>query len=383
MAFDLVLFGDKLRRYRQQFAMSLADVSSGTGITVSELSNFESGTLEPTGDQVLVLADFFKCDYKFFISNEKLAPFEQTETLFRAHGDVLSQHDRLAIQEFLYLCECEEYLEVELGRKSRSTFSFTPTGNFYKKHGVDAAHALRQHLGHDFKKVGLNVYSEFRSIGIHVFRRQLENSTISGLFIRHPVAKNCVLVNYSEDVFRQRFTAAHEAGHALLDTGKDVNISFNGKWDQNDLVEIRANAFASEFLMPTDFLKGIPSPRSWDQLKIVEWSKRLRVSTPALSNALLKSKFIGSKQANELRKAKTPREAKEDPELPESLSTHAREGKITMLQRGLSSYYVELCFDAYEQGIISAARAAEMLLTTTRDLEALAGMFKRSLSYEH
>ena len=39
-----------------------------------------------------------------------LAPFEQTETLFRMYGDELSSEDRWAIQEFLFLCECEDYL---------------------------------------------------------------------------------------------------------------------------------------------------------------------------------------------------------------------------------------------------------------------------------
>jgi transcriptional regulator with XRE-family HTH domain len=92
---DLALLGDKLRRYREQFQATHADVCKGTGIAEYRLSEFEAGEATPTRDEVLILADYYKCDYKFFVSNEKLAPFEQTEALFRLHGSELSKEDRL------------------------------------------------------------------------------------------------------------------------------------------------------------------------------------------------------------------------------------------------------------------------------------------------
>src|SRR5438132_8834334 len=110
MSLDLTLLASKLSRYRAQFKATRADVSAGTGIPEETVLAYEQGTREPTGDHILIIADFYKCDYNFFVSNEKLAPFEQTETLFRTHGDALSAEDRWAIQEFLFLCDCEETL---------------------------------------------------------------------------------------------------------------------------------------------------------------------------------------------------------------------------------------------------------------------------------
>ena len=110
MALDLELLASKLRRYREQFQAAISEVSSATGISEDSLSAFENAKKQPTGDEILILADFYKSDYRFFISGEQLAPFEQTETLFRKHGEQLSRKDRWAIQEFLYLCECEEFL---------------------------------------------------------------------------------------------------------------------------------------------------------------------------------------------------------------------------------------------------------------------------------
>src|SRR6266567_2489816 len=108
---DLILLGSKLRRYREQFQASFLDIAKATGIAEARLRAFENGEMTPSGDEVLIFADFYQCDYKFFVSNEKLAPFEQTETLFRLHGKDLSTEDRWAVQEFLFLCECEEFVQ--------------------------------------------------------------------------------------------------------------------------------------------------------------------------------------------------------------------------------------------------------------------------------
>jgi IrrE N-terminal-like domain len=173
----------------------------------------------------LVLADFFACDYRFFISNERLAAFEQTDSLYRMHGAEFSKVDRRSILEFIFLCECEQQLERELDRPI-APFEFIPRGNYFKGQGTEAADALRKHFGYKPNSVPSNVYADFRKLGFHVFRRRLTNSNISGLTIRHPYAGTCILVNYDEDIYRQRFTAAHEAAHGILDRDQDVVVSF-------------------------------------------------------------------------------------------------------------------------------------------------------------
>ncbi|MCA9015183.1 MAG: ImmA/IrrE family metallo-endopeptidase, partial [Planctomycetaceae bacterium] len=345
MGLDLELFGSKLSRYREQFQSSLADVSDGTGIPAETIREYEEGLREPTGDHVLIFADFYKCDYKFFLSSDQKASFEQTETLFRMIGDELSKSDRWAIQEFLFLCECEEFLFQSLPQKKRSYFKFTPRGDVFKAHGKAAAAALREHLGYSKIEIGMDVFRDFRKIGLHVFRRHLDNSKISGLFVRHPFAGACILINYSEDVYRQRFTAAHEAGHAILDIKKEVNVSFT-KWDSKDLSEIRANTFASHFLMPPEFLSQIPDAKNWTQQKCTQWASKLKVSTFAFSIALLEARLISRQQQKEIWKSPVPAEAKMDAELSSNLSHGARVRKANMLQHGLSNSYVELCFEA-------------------------------------
>jgi Zn-dependent peptidase ImmA (M78 family) len=373
MSLDTKEFGVKLVRYRDQLKLLLSEVAVHTGIEESHLANLERGTQLPTGDEVLILADFYKCDYRFFISNEKLAPFEQTENLYRRHGDEFSKEDRWRVQEFLFLCESEQILIQELGKRS-SHFNFLPKGKFYKRHGEQAAAALRHHLGYRTNQVGSDVYSDFRQVGLHVFRRHLANSNISGLMMRHPSAGACILVNFSEDIYRQRFTAAHEAGHAILDRG-DFVVSFVKTG--YDLVEIRANTFASRYLLPPSFLRDIPV-RNWNREALAEWAAKLKVSAIALAIGLKESALITDDAYTRLSSVKVPAHQKSDPEL-QGLEAKQLERKQILLERGLSALYVSLCFDALSEGVITNARAAEMLLASEADLNELASLFRVNL----
>jgi len=382
MALDLSLLASKLKKYREQFQASLTEVSAATGIPEDILSAFEEGQRQPTGDEILILADYYKCDYKFFISGERVAPFEETETLFRTHGEEFSKEDRRVVQEFLFLCECEEFLMRLLPGYDRSPFDFEKTGSIYKQHGEQAAVALRRHLGYSSIEVGMNVYDDLRRIGLHVFRRELMNSTISGLYIKHPYAGKCVLVNYSEDVYRQRFSAAHEAGHAILDSDKNVVVSFTaGRWKGSDLSEVRANTFASCYLMPPEFLRRIPDARRWDSQKAIEWAGKLRVSTEALAYALRDAGLIAAEAVEAIKAVKVSATDKVEPELPVGLAPKSLQRRKELLRRGLSSFYFELCFGAYEEGIISAGRLAEMFLLDQDELSEVLQVYGRSLSY--
>lgn len=382
MPIDLILFGDKLRKYRTQFELSREQLSEDTGIPSASLTAMELGQSPPSGDQILILADFFRCDYKFFISNERLAPLEQTEMLFRRHGDQLSPRDRWAIQEFLFLSDAEEFLLEAQGRRLKEPFVFQKRGNYLKGHAADAAAKLRSFLGHTNRESPSDVYADLRRIGLHVFRLRLENSAISGLCIRHPRAGRCILVNYSEDTYRQRFTAAHEAAHAILDDEEEVVVSFSGKITEPR--EMRANTFASRYLLPPEILAKLPDPSKWNTEQAVDWSSRLMVSTAALAFALAEAGLIDSPQKDMILRARVPKEKKVDPEFPLDLSPRTMERRLWVIERGLSTYYVSLCFEAYRKHVISAARLRELLLLKDEsELQEIATLYHERFEYAY
>ena len=69
-------------------------------------------------------------------------------------------------------------------------------------------------------------------------------------------------VNSAHHINRQRFTIAHELGHLCLHKGKDVHIDRSFRVNRRDErsaqaidpIEIEANRFAAELLMPHDMI---------------------------------------------------------------------------------------------------------------------------------
>ena len=376
MSFDLHAFGNKVRRSREQVGLSVTEVASKTGIGQERLQGLENGKIEPTGDEVLILADFFKQNYVYYISNQKESSADQVDILYRKFGTSFSKEDRWAIQEFIFLCECEQQVFEIIGFE-KVGFNFVPKGDFFKAHGEEAARALRIALNLKDDKMVPNPYSVFRRLGIHIFRRKLNNSKISGLFINHPWAGKCVLVNYNEDIFRQNFTLAHEIAHTIFDASEQINISF--EWNNKDLKEIRANSFASHFLVPKSILAKTDK-FYWNSDRLIHLAQQLGVNTDPL---LIAIKNAGINVNTELfSNVKVPLTKKFDPELL-GLTDFRYNLKLSLLERGLSEFYVTNLHRAYEKGEISAGRLADCLLCDESNLQSIVEIFKLKLLYDN
>jgi hypothetical protein len=160
------------------------------------------------------------------------------------------------------------------------------------------------------------------------------------------------------------------AGTACL-TADDVIVSFTNT--KADLVETRANAFASRYLLPLEITKQIPV-RQWTRAEIVKWASQFKVSTTALAIALKEAGIIDDDGVEDLRQARVPANEKVDPELTNLNETSAIR-KQEFLSRGLSAFYVRLCLEAWTKGIVSAGRVAEMLLVDDFELWDIAELF--------
>jgi Zn-dependent peptidase ImmA (M78 family) len=315
MALDLGLLSNKLIKHRENFLLSLEKLSQKSGIASDRLRSFEAGALEPTGDEILILADVYLCDYKYFISNESEPNFEKIEKLFRKHGEALQSSDRWAIQECIFFAENEAFMDEKLGKIMSNDFIFQKKGAYFKGHAYDAASKLRELLYPSTNELNLNIYDDFMRIGISIYRRKLRNSDISGISLKHSSIGKFILVNYDEDIFRQRFTVAHEAAHAIFDLDDDDNFLSPSKWNRSDLIEIRADTFASAYLMPHFVLDSIQDNRYWSSEKLIDWAVRLKVSPPALLKALKEKELISDEYYRTFGRVSIPAKYKIDPEL--------------------------------------------------------------------
>jgi Zn-dependent peptidase ImmA (M78 family)/transcriptional regulator with XRE-family HTH domain len=378
MALDYQLVARKLLQARELQSLDLEEVGGAVGIAAARINQIELGQAKPSGDEVLILANFYRHDFRDFLDESRPVPFEQIDILYRRHGDEFSPQDRRAIQEFLYLCEIEAALDVELGG-IKDSFNFIPRGSHFKSHGEPAAKALRSMLGYASNEIPRDVFNDFRRIGIHLFRRRLASSDISGLYIEHPIAGQCVLINYDEDIYRQRFSACHEAAHVIFDSSESVMVTFKQGatfYKEGDLKEIRANRFASCYLMPPDQL---PRITQWTSEQAIEFAQQFRVSTTALSIALREAGIVDESTARNIRSVKVPFTEKIDPEAPANLTERQKVRRLALLERGLSDYYVGLCFEAHQRGLISAGRLGEALLADHADMREISVLYGRSV----
>lgn len=131
-------------------------------------------------------------------------------------------------------------------------------------------------------------------------KRKFDDSSISGFLVRN--GSDVVIgVNPTQSPLRQRFTIAHEIGHALLHQQENVYIDkrFRSSLSSEgvDVDEKEANLFAAELLMPSlnlknDLLQGSALDLEEDE-RIVELAKSYQVSRQAMNNRLNYLGYLG------------------------------------------------------------------------------------------
>ena len=106
--------------------------------------------------------------------------------------------------------------------------------------------------------------AEVRTLGVTVNKASADFLLIITMYspdhsMNEYAISNYSIVNINEDVYRQRFSAAHEVAHAIFDSDQSASVSFSSA-GKDDLLERRANRFASCYLMPPAFFAKQPVP---------------------------------------------------------------------------------------------------------------------------
>lgn len=145
--------------------------------------------------------------------------------------------------------------------------------------------------------------------------------------------------------------------------------------------EIRANSFASNFLIPRSLFKKY-NALYWTNEQIVNIAKQLQVNPEPVLIAMKEAKMISEEIYLQKKNLKIPVSEKIDPELKD-LSPKYLQAKIALLQKGLSSFYVKQAYECYNRELISAGRLAEILLCNESELREMLALFNLQLSYEY
>ena len=94
MRYDNIQIAQKLLRSRNNMGYSKEDVSRLAGISIDRIDVLETGKVEPSGDEILILADVYKEDFRYYVSNQNLSSAETVEELYRLNGSIANAENQ-------------------------------------------------------------------------------------------------------------------------------------------------------------------------------------------------------------------------------------------------------------------------------------------------
>ena len=337
------MIGARLKLARTAAGLSLRGLAAAIDhrVTAQAIGKYERNETTPGSATLIALADVLDTSVDYLLGYPDLV-LEDIE--FRKH--VFASKRSEAQVQAAVLSRLEGYLEIEeLLGLSRAAWN-APLGTPYPvrqdlAEAEDAATAVRQHWGFGNEPIP-NLVELLEEQGVKVFALALDD--IHGVAAkarrddgpRLPV----VVVNESEWGERQRFTAAHELGHMILEIASPVDT------------EKAAHRFAGAFLMPAEALfREVGRHRKSISLReLVALKSLFGVSLQALTYRCKDLRILSQAMFRRLFD-EYDRRGWRKPPYKEPLA--AKGDKPNRFER--------LVLRAYSEAVISSSKAAELL----------------------
>jgi Zn-dependent peptidase ImmA (M78 family)/DNA-binding XRE family transcriptional regulator len=245
--------GRRLRAAREACGMTQEEVAGHLGVSRTAVAQMELGNRAVTSLELDRLAYLYGRDIRDLLSTS----FHNTDALtalFRAHPDVIRQDEviqalRRCLSRAREITSLEQLLEIQ----KTATTAIYPLAQPRTRwdaiqQGSRIADEERRRLGLGALPVA-DVAAVLEAQGVRTAQAEMPDD-VSGFTLSEPGAGLFVVVNRHHAPLRQRFSYAHEYSHVLLDRGHFGAVS--RERDRDELIEVRANVFAANFLMPED-----------------------------------------------------------------------------------------------------------------------------------
>jgi Zn-dependent peptidase ImmA (M78 family)/transcriptional regulator with XRE-family HTH domain len=274
--------GDRLRQARQLALSTKQDVAAAIGVSAAAVGQYEANAMAPRPELVGALASALDVLPEFFAAGRPQTKLESGDAFFR------SLRSTTARQRAKATSYTEQVWELVNAVERHVRLPDVRLPDLEKEHGhpqdpVTTARVIRQFWGLGGKPVA-HLIRLLESKGIiavlvpMVEREVARIDAFSTLAFDRPVM--VLSVDKADDVFRHRFTAAHELGHLLM----------HGEYTAGDpALERQADRFAAEFLMPTNVVRD-ELPTRFDLRRLAQLSEYWGVSVQAL---VYRSKELG------------------------------------------------------------------------------------------
>ncbi len=380
--------GRRIRSAREACGLTQEQLGGSAGLTRVAVGQIEAGTRSVSSLELDRIAHAVGRDIKSFFARS-FVERDVLSALFRSDAELAEQAELLkALQDSLALgremTNLERLLAIDRAQFLTASYELPmPTSRWDAiQQGQKVATEERQRLGLGVAPIG-DLSELLESQGVRTGIVTLPEN-ISGLTLVDQTIGVFVVVNAGHVAVRQRFSLAHEYGHVLLDRDRAGAIS--RAENRADLLEVRANAFAAEFLMPADgveqfvkaFGKGAASRAQvavFDEADVVQAEQR---STPGsqdiqLYDVALLAHHFGASRISALYRLKNVRliddrefqrlKSEEDSGSGLAIATvfMAPEAPAERLSRDdFRRRFLALAFEAYRREEITRSKLSEL-----------------------
>jgi Zn-dependent peptidase ImmA (M78 family)/transcriptional regulator with XRE-family HTH domain len=246
--------GNRLASARIKSGYTQEQVAEALHVPRTAVTHIENGHRHITGLELVQLGRLYGVEVRDLVEGSD--PNSELLALFRRAGDGDQAEIERAIRSVLPLCRLTSELQDLLETRDPTFLSgqirpYPPSAlvGSQRDQGTQLARLERSRLG-----LGAEPISDLSLLamrqGLIVAEHDLPDG-VSGVYLNIKRGRSFILLQ-SEDVHgRKRFSLAHEYCHAIADSHERLIVS---RYNDNVSRELRANAFASAFLLP---LEGI------------------------------------------------------------------------------------------------------------------------------
>lgn len=338
------------------------------------VSYWESGERTPNDRQLSALARLYSVEPAALIAGSYVEPVDDdlANTLLQhwkgAEGDVV-----LGVREFIRFLDRFAELAQILDQPVRSLRQSPFAGRQRSSQSDDSrrkAAEVRAHLGLGLAPVA-DLEPVCEMLGVVAYCASLgpdPHTSPSGAFLRHPAAGLSILTNLDMTRDERRFAVAHGLAHALFHSDETNQVLCCG----GSRRESFADAFAGEFLMPSDgvrrFAEAIGLPRRMDDpLDIAQVQHYYGVSWPTALGRLRRMNALTRGAHDKLREGEHPATAVVPPAAPEA------DELMTEPLRRFPRSFLRMLRHAVRTGAISPPTAASFAGVAIPDIVQVLG----------
>jgi Zn-dependent peptidase ImmA (M78 family)/transcriptional regulator with XRE-family HTH domain len=259
MSINQAELGRRLKQAREACSLTQDDSAQAMGMARATIAQVELGNRSVSGLELSRFAHLYARDIREFLAPSFSAD-ALTAALFRSEedsGDGVKAALRDCIALGHQLHDLESLLAITRSIGNVASYPSVTLGSKWDaiQSGTQVAIEERRRLG-----LGSGPLADMPSLleaqGIRTGLVSMP-AGVSGLMLSDPSVGLFVVVNRDHPPVRQRFSWCHEYAHLLLDRAQRGHVSRES--ERADLLEVRANVFAANFLMPEDGVRQFVS----------------------------------------------------------------------------------------------------------------------------